>query len=32
MLKAWFAAGSLIKVEGVDEHRDTRLFVEVKDG
>jgi hypothetical protein len=30
MLKAWFAAGSLIKVAGVDEHRDERIFVEVK--
>jgi hypothetical protein len=32
MLKIWFAAGSLIKVEAPDEHRELRLFVEVRDG
>jgi hypothetical protein len=30
MLKVWYAAGTLIKVEALDEHRDSRLFVEVK--
>lgn len=31
MLKAWIKAGSLIVVDGEDENRDKRKFVEVKD-
>jgi hypothetical protein len=31
MLKVWFEAGSLIKVEGDDENRIKRTFVEVKE-
>jgi hypothetical protein len=31
MLKAWFASGALIRVEGEDETRRTRVFVEVKE-
>jgi hypothetical protein len=31
MLKAWLAAGSLVVVEGVDEKRNSRKFIEVKE-
>lgn len=31
MLKVWFGAGSLIKVEGLDEARRPRMFIEVKE-
>jgi hypothetical protein len=31
MLKVWLAAGSLVVVEGKDEKREIRKFVEVKE-
>jgi hypothetical protein len=30
MLKVWKAAGSLVVVDGMDEHREVRKFVEVR--
>ena len=31
MLKVWLAAGSLVVVEGQDENRETKKFVEVRE-
>ena len=31
MLKVWKAAGSLVVVDGLDDHREMRKFVEVKE-
>ena len=31
MIKAWLAAGSLVVVDGLDEKRNTRPFIEVRE-
>jgi hypothetical protein len=31
MLKVWLAAGSLIVVEGQDENREVKKFIEVRE-
>jgi hypothetical protein len=31
MLKFWIGAGSLIEIDGQDENRETRIFIEVKE-